>query len=267
MDRNDPLKHSRYKRLPQVWRLGQDAPRAVDSLGDEFRVTIFLTNRQADRAEKEAIATGLGDLQNWCQATLRQAINQLDDLDYQPMTPIVRTRQPASPSEIVAEMDLPDDPAFYQEVAGIDDTMEVQDATSPALSGPASSQIAKPQFPDNHPSSPPLPTHREAARPLDPALDMPAFSDSLERILQSLRSGSRPTETDVTRVAGTIDQLAQSLHDSDSLPRDLVRLVYRLAMESQVLITEVHPRLGLDLTVVTSVRRLQAAAGKLIERV
>ena len=162
----------------------------------------------------------------------------------------------------MAEMDLPDDPAFYQEVAGLDEPAKIENATSPALPAPSTSQIAEPQLQADQ-----APAHREAARPLNPALDMPAFSDSLERILQSLRIGSRPTETDVTRVASTIDQLALSLSESDTLPRDIVRLVYRLAMESQVLITEVHPRLGLDLTVVTSVRRLQAAAGKLIERV
>jgi hypothetical protein len=255
MERNDPLKHSRYKRLPQVWRIGQDAPRAVDSLGDEFRVTVFLTNQQADRAEKEAIQAGLGDLQNWCQATLRQAINLLDDEARQPMTPVVRSRPQASPGEIVAEMDLPDDPDFYRELAGIEDDATDNDA------GKLTRQLPGDSLPADS-----LPAAREPARPMKPGTDLTLFADALERVLAALRNAGRPQEVDVSMVSSTLESLAAGHAEEDHLPRDLVRLVYRLAMESQVLITEVHPRLGLDLTVITAVRRMQAAAGRLIDQ-
>ena len=254
MERNDPLKHSRHKRLPQVWRIGQDAPRAVDSLGDEFRVTVFLTNQQADRAEKEAIQTGLGDLQNWCQATLRQTINQLDDDARQPFTPVVRSRPQATPGEIVAEMDLPEDPDFYRELAGIDDETPARELSSVK------------QIPAGSSTADSLPAEREPARPIGPGSDLTFFADALERVLAALRNASRPLESDVSVVSTTLESLAAGLADQDQLPRDLVRLVYRLAMESQVLITEVHPRLALDLTIITAVRRMQAAAGKLIDQ-
>jgi len=254
MERNDPLKHSRHKRLPQVWRIGQDAPRAVDSLGDEFRVTVFLTNQQADRAEKEAIQTGLGDLQNWCQASLRQMINQLDDDARQPFNPVVRSRPQASPGEIVAEMDLPDDPDFYRELAGIDDeAIEVTEKSARQLPG------------DSSPADS-LPAQREPARPLAPGSDLTFFAEAMERVLAALRNASRPQEGDVSLVCSTLDSLASGFANAEHLPRSLVRLVYRLAMESQVLITEVHPRMGLDLTIITAVRRMQAAAGKLIDQ-
>ncbi|MFM7130996.1 MAG: hypothetical protein ACKO0V_16730, partial [bacterium] len=203
MDRDDPLKHSRYKRLPQVWRIGQDAPRAVDSLGDEFRVTVFLTNQQADRAEKEAIHTGLGDLQNWCQATLRHAINQLDDESRQPFTPVVRSRPQASPTEIMAEMDLPDDPDFYKELAGIDD--EPPDNVVNENKQLSASQVQQTN----------LPTGREPAIPLQPGTDLTCFAEALERVLAALRNAGRPQETDVASVCTTLDSLAAGLADAD----------------------------------------------------
>ena len=119
-DRKDPLKHSRFKRLPQVWRIGQESsPKAVDPLGDEFRVTVYLTNAQADRAEKAAIETGMGDLQAWCQANLRRLIGQIDSGMEIPRIPTIRTKTTASAPEINAEMDIPDDPEFLREWAGL----------------------------------------------------------------------------------------------------------------------------------------------------
>ena len=137
-DRNDPLKHSRHKRSPKVWRLGQNAPRAIDPFGDEFRVAVFLSNRQADRAEREAVETGLGDLQAWCQATLRQIIDRLDAPGGSSgmFFPVVRHKPGVSAAELEAELGIPDDPAFLREWAGID-----HPAT--ALPGPTSAEAAE----------------------------------------------------------------------------------------------------------------------------
>jgi hypothetical protein len=252
MDRNDPLKHSRHKRMPKVWRMGQDAPKAIDSLGDEFRVTIYLTNAQADRAEREAINTGMGDLQGWCQATLRRIINQLDDDggSFGNM-PVIRTRQPSIGPEIVAELDIPDDPDFYSELAGIGD----EHAETAALPAPSDSKlITKPEQPG----------------PIDPSnvllvIDESTFASALDQIMTSLRAGRRPADSDVATVCSRLEKLAEQTGNEQTLSRKLIRPLYRLAMESQVLITEVHPRLGLDLTVVTQVRRLQAAVGRILD--
>lgn len=259
MERDDPLKHSRHKRMPKVWRMGQDAPRAIDSLGDEFRITVFLTNSQADRAEKEAVNTGMGDLQAWCQATLRQTINQLDD-DISPFmsVPVIRTRQPSQGPEIIAELDIPDDPAFYTELAGIadDPVTGITEVEQVDLPSPVESlSQAVPPASQANPGSP-------AAISL---IDDAAFATALDQIMTALRSGRSPHEQAVEVVCSRLDRLAGQTAADAELPRSLVRPLYRLAMESQVLITEVHPQLGLNLTVVTHVRRLQAAVGRILD--
>lgn len=246
-DRKDPLKHSRFKRLPQVWRIGQESsPKAVDPLGDEFRVTVYLTNAQADRAEKAAIETGMGDLQAWCQANLRRLISQIDSGMEIPRIPTIRTKSPATGPEINAEMDIPDDPEFLREWAGLPETQ-------PALPSPEQAQ--------------PEELIPEVVHEMESTIYAPdsIFMQRLGLILENLRTGRKPSPADVTTVCQLLDQLSRELKSAESLPKPLVRSLYRLSLESQVLITEVHPRLGLDLTVVTLVRQLQAAVGAVME--
>ena len=88
---------------------------------------------------------------------------------------------------------------------------------------------------------------------------------SLNQILTNLRAGRQPSESDVLMVCRKLESIATSMKSSTTLPRSLVRSLYRLALESQVLITDVHPRLGLDLTVVTRIRQLQSAVGKILD--
>jgi hypothetical protein len=252
-DRNDPLKHSRHKRSPKVWRLGQNAPRAIDPFGDEFRVAVFLSNRQADRAEREAVETGLGDLQAWCQATLRNIIDRLDEPGGSPgmFFPVVRHKPGVSGAELEAELGIPDDPAFLREWAGIEHP-------TTALPGPTSAEAAEvwafePETTDDHDAS-------------SESVDASEFESMIDKVLSPLREGRRPTHGDAETLAHAVERYAQSVAMDESLPRSVVRSLYRLSLESQVLMTEVHPALGLDLTVVTLVRRLQAAVGAVLDR-
>lgn len=275
MDRKDPLKHSRHKRMPQVWRMGQDAPRAVDALGDEFRVTVFLTNPQADRAEREAVQTGLGDLQSWCQATLRQIINRLDDGGPQPMIrPVVLSRQPSHGAEIVAELDIPDDPAFYSELVNVNDPSESVapqiESHKPGVADDQNQSAGLTNLENTLETSPNSNLSKDdlESKTVEPELAIlgdVAFARSVDQIMTALRSGLRPLENDVLLVCSRLENLANEVASENLLSRKLVRPLYRLAMESQVLITEVHPRLRLDLSVVTFVRRLQSAVGRILD--
>lgn len=253
--RNDPLKHSRFKRMPKVWRLGQDAPRAVDPLGDEFRVTVFLKNRQADRAEREAIESGLGDLQAWCQATLRAIIDGLDDSGHMPgaFYPVVRHKPTVSAAELEAELDIPDDPQFLREWAGIEDPQ-------PALPGPPPEEIQGEWMTD---------ATAEAGAFVDETSTEtgPEAIETLgDAFLIALREGRRPSAEETERLARRIDRFAAEVSEVERLDRRIVKSLYRLSLEAQVLITEVHPSLGLDLQVVTAVRRIQAAVGAVLDR-
>jgi hypothetical protein len=254
--RNDPLKFSRFKRMPKVWRLGQDAPRAIDPLGDEFRVTVFLKNRQADRAERAAIDSGLGDLQAWCQATLRSIIDRLDDSGEIPgaFTPFVRQRPVASAAEIEAGLDIPDDPQFLREWAGIDEP------ATPALPGPAPEEIQGDWI--DAVTDQPLPGIPGA----DTTSAVSDFESLIDSVVGPLREGRRPAEDDANRLAGAIERFSKSTSSETTLDRAIVKSLYRLSLETQVLITEVHPSLGLDLQVVTAVRRLQSAVGAVLDR-
>ncbi len=255
--RDDPLKHSRFKRMPKVWRLGQDAPRAIDPLGDEFRVTVFLKNRQADRAEREAVETGLGDLQAWCQATLRAIIDQLDDQGAVPGTwfPVVRHRPAVSAAEIEAELDIPDDPQFLREWAGI------EDPPAPALPSPAPQEIQGEWVEDSENATQPF-AGSEDGSTIGPA----DFEPLVDAFLGALREGRRPVADDAQRLALSIERYAASIEENDMLDRQVAKSLYRLSLEAQVLITDVHPSLGLDLQVVTAVRRIQAAVGAVLDR-
>ncbi len=253
--RNDPLKHSRFKRMPQVWRLGQDAPRAVDPLGDEFRVTVFLKNRQADRAEREAVESGLGDLQAWCQATLRAIIDRLDDSGGVPgtMFPVVRHKPTVSAAELEAELDIPDDPQFLREWAGIEDPQ-------PALPGPPPVEIQGEWVADA--SNEPAGVEDEQ----ESSVSEIAIETLGDAFLNALREGRRPSGEDTERLARRIELYAGDVSAETTLDRRVARSLYRLSLEAQVLITEVHPGLGLDLQVVTAVRRIQAAVGAVLDR-
>lgn len=254
--RDDPLKHSRFKRMPKVWRLGQDAPRAIDPLGDEFRVTVFLKNRQADRAEREAVETGLGDLQAWCQATLRAIIDRLDDNGGVPGTyfPVVRHKPAASAAEIEAELGIPDDPQFLREWAGI------EDPPAPALPGPVPLEIQGEWI--DHGQADLETASDDDAEPTDPT----SFEPLIAAVIGSLRDGRRPSGQDVEDLAVRVERFAASVAADETLDRRAAKSLYRLSLEAQVLITEVHPALGLDLQVVTMVRRLQAAVGAVLDR-
>ncbi|MBI1324231.1 hypothetical protein GC170_13755 [bacterium] len=241
--------------MPKVWRLGQDAPRAIDPLGDEFRVTIFLKNRQADRAEREAIDSGLGDLQAWCQATLRAIIDRLDDSGGVPgtMFPVVRHKPTVSAAELEAELDIPDDPQFLREWAGIEEPQ-------PALPGPQPEEVQGEWISDG-------PSGTGSFEDDSHTDNSPDAIDSLgDAFLGDLREGQRPAGGETEKLARSIERFAAEVSANEILDRRVVRSLYRLSLEAQVLITEVHPSLGLDLQVVTAVRRIQAAVGAVLDR-
>ncbi len=280
--------YSRWRRLPPVFRSGQH--KLPDPGEDPQRIIIYLPSAVLDQAETLAVKAGVPTIQEYCSKLLGAAI-EVERVKAH----LVEVEEKRGPMEGFKE--VTDDPSYLTEWHERSGSREIEPAQPPAVDPPASEAVSAVRFledettkPTDHPAPGPEPgdmTGRVVVR-IEPArwtvepviterivpevLDGAATEAVLFHVgtdaqqpgafLPSLRRGQPPSPAGISELMAALQQVEADQRGVSMLERKLAYALYRLALESQVLITEVWPRAFDDRTL-SAIRAVQ----EMVERI
>lgn len=233
---NRDLQYSRWRRLPGLYRIGQQKPAAAES--DLHRVSLYLPGVLIDRAESLASESGAGSVQSYCESLLIRAIEQED-----------------------ARRKLAEFEAEHGALQGLDaianDTDYLSEWTATSVR-------------ESTEASPPDDSPVEAGAP-DPDTSrgvifrhLAASDEPPPALLASLRLG-QPVDADAAReLLDALIDLERRLRDQPAIDRSLAFALHRLALESQILITDAYPALSGDPATVETLRLVQESVDRVL---
>ncbi|GIW87504.1 MAG: hypothetical protein KatS3mg108_1828 [Isosphaeraceae bacterium] len=229
------LRFSRWRRLPGVHRiLDRRLPTHAESL---HRFTVYLPGRVIEDAESLARLRGLPHAQAYCEAVLIERVGW----DVEQTKAEVMPPEPPEAEDCEA---LAVEITACRPGAGV--PLVVLDGSDPTDS------------PAMLPAPEPAP-QAEAARghePADPEIG--------SRFLASLRGGRPPSDDDLDALVKRLADLARRLSGSSQVDRRLAHRLFRLGLESQVLVTDAWPELGEDPRLIRKIRLIQEWAERVL---
>jgi hypothetical protein len=284
---------SRWRRLPGVFRTGDQRPTTSGTELD--RIILYVPARILDVAEALAEKAGVANIQDYCALLLMRAIE--DERVRQKIAGFESRRGPLEGLKEIA-----DDPDYLAEwhkrsdertdapsVAGRSDApifIETPPAVEVYYPEP---EPAPPTAPEPAVNS--MPTSPEPERvpvqilshtdPVSPAMPTPMVQLMNERsaseilsahvamgedecgFLPCLRRGEAVPAARVAELEAALARLERELHGSETLNRRLAHNLYRLALESQVLLTDAWPG-AFDERVIQAIRTVQEAVERIL---
>jgi len=244
-----------------------------DSDADLQRLTLYLPARLLERAEAQARAAGAESLQMYCEALLREALEQAD----QP-APAGAPEGRGLTEEWVDE--LVSDPAYLAEWAippRAPDAAEGRDlgpsGLDTALSGraPAIGSALVERAPEAERAGPVASARPDddpsavAGRAAEVVLRHAALhGDDPEGLIARLRRGEPIDAGPAQELLQALIDLEQAFHDSDVIDRRLAFALHRLIFEGQVLLTDAWPGLTPDPGTVETLRLVQEAVDRVL---
>jgi hypothetical protein len=287
---------SRWRRLPPVFRTGENRPIGT---GNEIdRIILYLPARSLDLAEALAEKAGIPAIQDYCGLLLNQAIEAEKDRqkvieiearrgpleglkeiaadpnyltewqlesESRPAPSAPRTIDDITADYVLAEEVEPEAPATAdaagggEEIAWIEDTEE----DSPAV-GPAE------PWPSTEPGSVSLPSPARPAVRL--VVDRAAteilwrhvgFGGDNQDFLPSLRRGVPVPAVRSAELIRALNQLEIEFRGAEVLDRRMAHALHRLALESQVLLTDAWPGV-FDARMIAVIRTVQEAVERIL---
>jgi hypothetical protein len=285
---------SRWRRLPGVFRTGDHRePEKTDQLD---RIILYVPPRILDLAEALAEKAGLTSIQDYCALLLMQALEneriQQKVSDFEARRgPLEGFKQIANDPSYLAEWKQqsegkPDQPVIY-------DTDEARNAAAcqsqrQGESGPVTVDIVYPDEEENAPATetelsenspqlgiePPAgavsivtlkPTVRTMSDP--PAMEVLArhvgMGDDDRAFLPCLRRGEPVSAAKVAELTRALGQLEEEHRGADVLDRRMAHALHRLALESQVLLTDAWPG-AFDDRVIAAIRAVQEGVERIL---
>ncbi len=280
-------RYSRWRRLPPVFRSGEHK---LPGYEDETqRLTLYLPGSLLDLADELAELSQIPNLQEYCARLLALALE--NERVGRQVADVEARRGPLEGLQAIAQ-----DPGYLTEwhnqigsrehsPAGTQD-----DATRPAMTVPVAfyqpedAEIPPPQTASGRASAEPkkrLTVRVEMRRSVEPvvserivpelidgrAMDIvwnhvaPSDQDS-EGFLPRLRRGEPVSAAKVAELLEALRRLEEENRGSDGLDRRLAYALHRLALESQVLLTEAWPG-AFDESTVGAIRDVQ----EMVERI
>lgn len=295
--RNDP--YSRWRRLPPVFRSGEHK---LPTPGDEpQRIILYLRGELLDRAEALAAEAGIPTVQEYCAGLLARAIevervkHQVAEVEAR-RGPLEGLKEIAEDPDYLAEWREQSEPRGDGEPASATENLLILGDDGPVetdredLPGSASSPtvesstetvpVPDPQVPTTstlpyrididairHFIGPPA-TERIVPEVLDQSTIELVISHVATgghdpgAFLPSLRRGEPVSETRVAELLAALGHVEGDLRGATLLDRRLSYALHRLALESQVLLTEAWPGV-FDDRVVGAIRAVQ----EMVERI
>ena len=257
------LAYSRWRRLPGVFRSGVRRP--VGPGDDPERLTLYLRGRILDLATELAAEAGAPSTQAYCEVLLQQAIQAAAEARRPAHT------RPDDEAEAVLEgLDaIANDPDYLAEWS----QSQAQLGRRPGADEDESAMIPseEPETDPDTESIAPVPVPRPAEVRLD------ELEEPFRRVLYHAALGGEPppavlaslrlgiaVEPDAAReLVEALEALGDRLHGTTVIDRRLAFALHRLALESQILLTESWPGLAGDPLQVEVLRRVQDLVDRL----
>ena len=274
---------SRWRRLPTVYRFGDEKP--VDPNLEPERVTLFISGREFDLAQDQARRMGHSDVQAYCLALVKDAIeagrvnDQVADVEAK-RGPLKGLRQISEDPEYLAELSAApvsprhtlrtDDDSQDSEISYMDISVRVDDPNRHAVvvEVPAAETLAL---------EPPTAKLEDAGRVLERVSEDLGNSarvvlrhagesvdgEDPQGFLPSLRRGESVSEEKVAELAGALQELEREAKGTWGMDRRLTFALHRLAFESQILHTDAWPG-TFDSWTVDMLRAVQEAVERIL---
>jgi hypothetical protein len=287
---------SRWRRLPPVFRTGEHRPIGT---GNEIdRIILYLPARSLDLAEALAEKAGIPAIQDYCGLLLNQALEAEKDRqkvidiearrgpleglneiaadpnyltewqlesDSRPAPTAPRTIDDITADYVHAEVVEPDNPATadvvgeLEEIAWIEDAEDDTPAVRPGVPGssPEPGSVLLP--------SPARPTVRLVAdRAATEILwRHVGFDGDDQDFLPSLRRGVPAPAARSAELIRALNQLEIEFRGAEVLDRRMAHALHRLALESQVLLTDAWPGV-FDARMIAVIRTVQEAVERIL---
>jgi hypothetical protein len=288
---------SRWRRLPGVFRTGENRP--TDSGTELDRIILYVPARILDLAEKLAEKAGVSTVQDYCALLLMQALEnervrqRVADFEAR-RGPLEGLKQIADDPAYLAEWQERSDSRDETPPAASDDsaranahssseplTIDVVVPETEARSLAAqvertdldavedSADFESPPIDDEPPAGVvPIITLNPTVRlmndkPIDIIWRHVGSGDDDLGFLPCLRRGEAVPGAKVAELARALNQLEEELRSSDVLERRLAHALHRLALESQVLLTDAWPG-AFDERVIAAIRTVQESVERIL---
>ncbi len=274
---------SRWRRLPPVFRTGENRP--IGSGKELDRIILYLPTQVLDLAETLAQRAGIPVLQEYCERLLTHAIEEEhlrlkvarfesrraadegiheieEDPDYrsewQGRVEASSTPLPQPPGDALAvdlvladgdESQMLPGPVNPDEVEG--EAHVIHDAESPAIESVVEAEPVQ---------NVRLASDRSALEVL--ARHVGQGNDELG-FLPCLRRGMAVPRAKITELIHALTQLESDLRGVSAIERGLAHALHRLALESQVLLTDAWPG-AFDGAMIAAIRSVQEAVERVL---
>jgi hypothetical protein len=290
---------SRWRRLPGVFRTGENRP--VDTGTELDRIILYVPARILDLAEKLAEKAGVSSVQDYCALLLMQALENervssrvadyearrgpleglkqiADDPDYLaewqkrsdaksetgsggPDAARSGAEHPAAGQTIRLDVILPD-----QSPLAIESNLDHADP-EPALAATGRDGNER----DHEPGNVTVPIL--SSKPVVTLMSQRKSSEILARHVQAgdddlgflpcLRRGEAVSVHKFDELHRALDELEKELSGRDAIDRRTAHLLHRLALESQVLLTDAWPG-AFDERMIAAIRQVQEAVERIL---
>ena len=279
-------KYSRWRRLPGLFRLGDQDRKWPDPNLEPTRLSLYLPGTVLDKAEALASKAGVETVQDYCTELLRRAIEaegsrmHVADLEAR-QGPLAGLNEIADDPEYLAEWNAqasarrppPATPSLV-ELVQAKEPDRARDEFSIALPRP---EIEVPEGLAAEATPPPSPLPSPSPSPLRPA--WPILSHPAEVVLKhagqgtdggdpqaflpSLRRAESAPLAEIAELARALQMLETEYQGMPVIPRAVAHALHRLALEAQVLHTDAFPGAFDDWTVDT-IRAVQEAVDRVL---
>lgn len=294
------LRFSRWRRLPGVFRTGDHRP---DTSRTELdRIILYVPARILDLAEALAEKAGVSSIQDFCGLLLMRAIEnervrqKVADIELR-RGPLEGLNEIADDPRYLAEWQQRSDEKAEPPPSGAATDAPIFIDPQPAVE-PLAIEVFYPERETVTLEHPVMPIHAEPASPepqperlqirVNPATDFapPAVLKPMVRLMNDrsafevlarhvgmdedewgflpcLRRGEPVPETKVTELEGALARLEEALRGSENVNRRIAHGLHRLALESQVLLTDAWPGV-FDERVIQAIRTVQESVERIL---
>jgi hypothetical protein len=277
---------SRWRRLPPVFRTGEHRP--IGSGNELDRIILYLPTRLLDLAEALAEKAGIPAIQDYCARLLGQAIEA--EQVRQKVTAFETRRGPLEGLKEIAE-----DPDYLAEWQGLTDSKPPPPPPGDTITvdlvladGDETEMPPEPEEEDEEWAEDPSGAHPSGAEnsvsqtpvaiptPVRPIVRVFADRNALavlgshvattgdqQGFLPCLRRGVPVPAVKSAELLHALTQLEMEHRGADVLDRRMAHALHRLALESQVLLTDAWPG-AFDARMIATIRTVQEAVERIL---
>ncbi|WP_422925828.1 hypothetical protein [Singulisphaera sp. PoT] len=259
--------HSRWRRLPQVFRFGEH--KLPDTSHEPQRLTVYLPSYILDAAEIQAAKAEVDTVQEFCAKLLFDAIEG--------------ERQRVEASEIAARQGLlkglqaiADDPEYLAEWSALVETKGRNTPDQPALEESTAEAAEEPEGEPSLFEPKPAPKGDPVVlTPIERSSDALSEAESVVlrhagleyddplAFLPCLRRGQSVSVNEVADLARALQLLEAESREAWTLDRRIIFALHRLAYEGQILHTDAWPG-AFDPWTIEALRAVQEAVERIL---